>query len=243
MNCIANIKRIKQEKKLTNEQLSELSGISNGTLNKILADKNASIKLETVFALAEALEVSPLTLIGISDNDFSDEENDIINMMRELDDQKRRSVSEYIKREYEKEMTKRRTGKMLFTLEAENTRTIPLYETPVSAGCGNYLDADCSKEISLNLNEITERADFAVRVRGDSMMPRYNDGDIVIVESVSSVDIGKIGIFILNGESYIKKLGKNMLISLNQKYSAIPFGNNDNIECKGLVIGKLSRLA
>ncbi len=238
MEWLENIKRIKSARKMTNEELSKASGIPTGTLNKMLAGQNASIKLEKIFDLARALQVSPAELIG-GQMDFSEDEKEIIAMLRELDESKKTAVISDIRREYNITIAKRRSNDTLFTVAPENTRTIPFYDAPVSAGRGNYLDSDYSRTITLNLNATTERADFAVRVRGDSMLPKYNDGDIVIVEAASAVDEGNIGIFVLNGESYIKKMGRNTLISLNQKYSAISLSSDDEFECKGLVIGRL----
>ena len=42
MDYISRIKRIKSEKKITNERLSELTGIPLGTLSKLLAGINDS---------------------------------------------------------------------------------------------------------------------------------------------------------------------------------------------------------
>ena len=55
------------------------------------------------------------------------------------------------------------------------------------------------------------------------------------------IEPGEIGIFVLNGEGYIKKLGINELISLNPDplFSPIPFGDGDCIRCVGRVIGHI----
>lgn len=68
------------------------------------------------------------------------------------------------------------------------------------------------------------------------MTPRFRNVDIVLVKSTPRVDVGEIGIFILNGQAYIKELGENMLISLNKKYPPIEFTDNDSIYCQGRVI-------
>ena len=52
---INNIKKLKEERKLTNKQLSELSKIPLGTLNKILSGKVKSIKIETLEKLTNSL--------------------------------------------------------------------------------------------------------------------------------------------------------------------------------------------
>lgn len=112
-------------------------------------------------------------------------------------------------------------------------------DLPVSAGTGVYLHDDHSEQIKVPVNDETLRANYALRVAGDSMEPRFRDGDIVLVETQPSVEIGEIGIFILNSEAYIKKYGGDCLISLNSKYEDIPISGSDSFYCKGKVFARL----
>lgn len=115
---------------------------------------------------------------------------------------------------------------------------IPFYETPVSAGVGSWLSDDTPTEwITLPRNDKTENSDMILEIRGDSMQPRFYDGDKVLVKSSESIMEGEIGVFILNGESYIKEMGKGCLISLNPTYKPIKIGRFDDIHCVGKVIG------
>lgn len=82
--------------------------------------------------------------------------------------------------------------------------------------------------------------DYALTVEGDSMYPFFKNSDIVFVKEQSHVEIGQIGIFIIDNElAYIKKLGTDKLISLNEEFDDIPFVEGKDIICKGLVIGKV----
>ena len=65
MEWLENIKKLKKEKGLTNESLSEKSGISVGTLNKLLSGATTDPKLSTLRPLADALEVSLDELLAI----------------------------------------------------------------------------------------------------------------------------------------------------------------------------------
>lgn len=112
-------------------------------------------------------------------------------------------------------------------------------DLPVSAGTGIYLHDDHAEQIKVPANSKTLRANYALRVAGDSMEPRFHNGDIVLVETQPSVEIGEVGIFILNDEAYIKKYGGDCLISLNPKYEDIPIYTNDSFYCKGRVFAKL----
>lgn len=104
---------------------------------------------------------------------------------------------------------------------------------------GEYLHEDTTFYIKVPATNLTQRASFALRAHGDSMEPAYFDGDIVLVDADAVVNIEDIGIFIVNGEGFIKHRGKDRLISLNNKYKDIRIGADDTCVCKGKVIGSL----
>lgn len=53
------------------------------------------------------------------------------------------------------------------------------------------------------------------------------------------MQVGDIGVFVVNGSAYIKELGKNELISRNKDYPNILIREEDNVVCMGKVIGKM----
>lgn len=113
---------------------------------------------------------------------------------------------------------------------------IDWFAQPASAGTGNFLDSDLAEEIYVPESAEAEQADFVISVGGDSMEPTYHDGDKVFVEKCDSVDIGEVGIFVVNGDVYIKELGNQCLISHNEKYKPIRIGEGDSVYCCGRVI-------
>lgn len=113
-----------------------------------------------------------------------------------------------------------------------------LYENPVSAGLGTWLDEGTEYNyIEIEHTEID--ADFALKVRGDSMSPMYNDGDIVFVKSLKLIEPGQIGVFLINGEGYLKQWQGNRLLSLNPQYEPITINENDEFMAVGKVVDKL----
>ena len=109
----------------------------------------------------------------------------------------------------------------------------------VSAGKGYSLDGEDWEEINVVRTSESEQADFAVTVDGDSMLPDYKDGDIVLVKQQDTIELGQIGIFTMNNnQGFIKESGENCLISHNPDYDDIIPTENDIIECCGLVLGK-----
>ena len=110
----------------------------------------------------------------------------------------------------------------------------------VSAGCGFELDeGDNWETIEISDTPEARRADYALTISGDSMEPVYYDGDIVLVKMQDTVEIGQIGIFILDGSGYIKKYCGDHLVSLNEDYDDIPLSDYEDVRCSGRVIGRV----
>ena len=158
---------------------------------------------------------------------------------RLLDVHGRDLVDTVLQKEYERMARPLEQGR-----QNENSRIayINCYDLAVSAGTGEpWVDTAYKNRLEIPGELVPERAHFCVRVNGDSMEPAYRDGDIVFVERVEgSVNEGEIGIFFLNGDGYIKRLGRRELISLNPKYEPIPLHDYDTLRCQGRALGKLS---
>lgn len=119
-------------------------------------------------------------------------------------------------------------------------RILPFYRTAASAGTGSYLFEDTPVEyVNVPKTDTTSVADYILEVRGNSMEPKFYDGDCVLIRQAERIYEGQIGIFILNGESYIKKMGQGELISLNSAYSPIRLHEYDDIRCAGRVLGTI----
>ena len=88
---------------------------------------------------------------------------------------------------------------------------------------------------------------FALKIKGDSMEPRMESGDVVIVKQQSDASSGDTVIVLVNGDdATCKRLEKTdngiMLVSTNPKYPPM-FYSLDDIETKPVVIlGKVVEL-
>lgn len=257
------IKNRKSELKMTNEQLSALSGIPLGTLSKILAGMSDSPKLANIVALSGALGCSVGYLVtGEPDNrnnyTLTEEEIRLIEDYRKLDFWGRSTVATVISSEAKRFGDKNSdaldekpdapaagSAKILRPLSAARReggkRSVKLFELPVSAGVGVYLDGDSTETITVPDSEKTAGADYALRIRGNSMEPRYHDGDILLVQSAERVEVGELGIFLLDGSGFFKVFGGDTLLSLNPDYASIPIREYSEFSCKGKVIGRLKR--
>ncbi|OUQ77495.1 XRE family transcriptional regulator [Flavonifractor sp. An100] len=81
---------------------------------------------------------------------------------------------------------------------------MPVSTLAVSAGVGEFLDEGGFEMIRFPRSAVPSKADFGVRVSGDSMEPVYHDGQIVWVEKKDTLQPGEVGVFICNGEGYLK---------------------------------------
>ncbi|MDD6236714.1 MAG: XRE family transcriptional regulator [Clostridiales bacterium] len=242
-----NLNYYLKENKMTQKKLSELLNVSQAAVTNWTKGKN-SPDIETLIQICNILNISINDILDVdvsdADSELSKTERTYIQKYIALDNNGKSLVHLIIDNE-----TQRMRSQAAQTVSAEaetqdlpdedNIISIVFYDLPVSAGTGIYLNDSYKDEIEVERNAITERADFALRINGDSMEPRYHNGDVLLVREQSAVEQGECGIFILNGEGYFKKLGRNQLISLNPKYRPIPIHEYDTVSCVGKVLGTL----
>ena len=85
---------------------------------------------------------------------------------------------------------------------------MPVSTLPASAGTGAFLDEENFELLRFPAADVPEHADFGVRVSGDSMEPVYHDGQIVWVQQCSDLAPGEVGLFLYDGDGYIKVYGQ-----------------------------------
>lgn len=88
---------------------------------------------------------------------------------------------------------------------------------------------------------LSDKQYFGLKVKGDSMQPKFLENDTIICEKCEDIESGEICVVVINdNEAVLKKLIKAengiILYSLNDKYQPLIFSNNDNIKVIGKVI-------
>jgi phage repressor protein C with HTH and peptisase S24 domain/DNA-binding XRE family transcriptional regulator len=118
-------------------------------------------------------------------------------------------------------------------------RMLRLYDIPVSAGTGNFLDSS-GYEMIEPPSYVSDEADFALRVSGDSMEPLLKDGQTIWMKEEQDIKDGDIGVFVYSDDVYCKKLvvkgGVSKLKSLNPKYKDIEIKDGFGFAVVGKVI-------
>ena len=141
--------------------------------------------------------------------------------------------------------------------ECENDNFIVLEHIHINPSCGTgtmvFDDAEITpvklgKEIINDIWQVNPAYLKLFKASGDSMQPRINDGDILLID-ISKTDYNNGGIFLLtiNNDWFIKRLrlrvtGELDIISDNDKYpiETLSLANNIDIQIKGRIIKNLS---
>ncbi len=240
------IKALKQRRGMTTKELSDKSGIPLGTLNKLLAGIVEEPKLSVALALTSALGTTLGAFVGEApDTPAADDERKLLLDYRAADDYGKALVRKVAEMESGRTADTGEAGedKSLRVSDGEGAAiiTLPLYLFPVSAGTGTFLEGSDHETIDVRASFATEQADFALRVSGNSMEPRFKSGDVVLVHQQNSVRFGELGIFIADGEGYFKRFMGDRLHSLNPEYPDIPLRRFDDFLCCGKVVGHMKK--
>lgn len=112
----------------------------------------------------------------------------------------------------------------------------PLTQVAAAEGAGAFLLDSDYDEVVVELNEYTQKADIILKVVGRSMEPAIHDGDHILVREQPSVEMGKIGVFIIDGNGFLKQSAPDRLISLNPNVPDVMIADQQTAECYGKFI-------
>ncbi len=206
---------------------------------------------DKLFILSKALNVDVAWLMGfdvpvINDVEsskfernsylLSDKEYMYVSKYRKLDDISKEIVNMVIDKELERSNNPHTFEDPQTPYGSDNIKIIPFYPQLVSAGTGQYVFDDIPSETIEVSRRKYKNATYAIRVRGNSMEPTYYDDDIIIVDREAVPELNEIGIFIIENQGYVKRVGKEALLSDNKDYAPI---EADDIVCMGKVLGKV----
>lgn len=137
------------------------------------------------------------------------------------------------------------TSNISAIIPPEKIHQIPVYAT-VSAGLGALAEDEVIEYIPMVIENPYDIPDtFGLKVRGDSMYPKIEDGDIIVIRKQESVDSGTVAVVLLDGEEgLVKKVeyGKDWIVlhSFNPEYQDKRF---EGAEVQRLrVVGKVMKV-
>lgn len=235
------IKEAREHSGLTQTELGKKIGVTGSAITNY-EKETSHPKEQIIYKLMEVLEVDANYLfqdvvnIPKKENDVTLAEYEYIQKYRQLDNHGKEMVDFTLSKEWERSTahSKKKDDKTT----SFSKRIISYYYKNASAGTGQLI-IDNLPEKDIEIPDIPEykNVSYAIGVNGSSMEPVYHDGDILLVEATREIEIGEIGIFQIDGQCFVKKLGETELISLNKKYPNIPL--DEFAQTQGKVIGKL----
>ncbi|EQA7712351.1 S24 family peptidase [Staphylococcus pseudintermedius] len=226
------LKQIMSERKISQSELSRRTGIGRNSISDYLNGKYEA-KQDKVFELAKALNVNEAWLMGFDISKNREIENSITSIYDKLTPPRQKRVLDFAN-----EQLNEQNNKVLHI----NSNNIVSEEVAVygyaSAGTGETLIDGV--EFTMQYNGHIPNHDFALQVNGDSMEPLFEDKEIIFIDKTKQINSGQIGIFVIDGEAYLKKVFINeegiRLVSLNSKYPDLHFDSSHDIKVAGKVI-------
>ena len=237
MNILGHsIKKIRKQKKLTQEDLSTLTGFKQNTISNHENGKRSLDEVD-INIYAQALGISPKELFEIYKDNDKDKENDINIIYDQLNSERQIKVYDYATEQLNEQNN---VVNMSDHIQEENDWYEVKFYGSISAGTGLYLDDEQVETINFSSNMVPKGTDFCLKVNGDSMESAFHDGDYVFIKRETDFRNGTIGAVIVNGEAYLKKLyiteNSIKLVSLNKKYQDITVTDTDNFKYVGTVV-------
>lgn len=223
--------RLKQAMEYRNvkpAELSKLTNIGKSSISQWLSGKY-SAKQDKIFVIAKALNVNPSWLIGanvpMSNETLPDK---IFNLSSKLNEKRQNKVYDFAKQQYNEQ-----NNVIPMPVKSE----VELYGA-VSAGTGEYL-LDNNPELVPYEGDVPEH-DYAVIVNGDSMLPLFEDKQIIFVKKTFEARSGQVVIAYYDNQAYVKKYVNDekgaRFVSLNKSYDDMPIDETHEAQIIGVVV-------
>lgn len=206
------------------------------TLRSILERGIMKANVENVFKIAKHLNMKPEQLASLEET--TELVGEILSVSVQLDSRHQQKVYNFAEHQLEEQ-------NKVTHIHKDNgdyvTETLRGY---LSAGTGELQLEEVLEEVEIPVEMIPEQHyDMLLQINGDSMLPMFQDGERIFVrkiEDTGELRSGQIGVFIIDGESYLKKAYKEdnqlRLVSLNDKYDDLIFNEVNDIEVIGTVV-------
>ncbi|MCI2771276.1 helix-turn-helix transcriptional regulator [Staphylococcus lugdunensis] len=229
-----NLERLMNQKDMNDSDLADLVDVNRTTVTRWRKGIR-SPKLDKLPEIANVFGVEPLDLIN--DSTINDTLSEIDKISSQLTLSRQNNVLEFANNQLDIQNNSKDTVIDLDTYRNDNTSETAV-NGYVSAGTGEQIFDE--PIFTVNVKGYIPPHDIALQVNGNSMEPMFNDKEIIFVDKSNNIKNGQIGVFIINGEAYVKKVhvgeDRLTLVSLNKDYPDLHFYENEGVELVGKVI-------
>lgn len=261
------IQELMDKRQLKVADVAKMCDLPDSTVRGIIKREQDTVALDVAFKLSDGLGISLNELNGmpVKKNilrvDFGhgeisakkapsqrDEADEIADVFRKLDEHGKGAVRAILNFEHASAVAEHRQAgtkkpKTKVKQRSDGLGDVEVFDQPSAAGLGNYLSDIASHIEQYPANVIPEGTEFGVRISGNSMAPNIPDKATAFVQSKIAIEPGQVGIFLLNGESFCKKLEVDRekqeirLVSFNPDYKDRIIEECDDFRTLGLVLG------
>lgn len=236
----------RQEKNMTMEELGTYLGRNKSTVSRWISGERYP-KIEEVEQIVTFFDTDVETLLFGADK--IDTKNSILSLINETSSQlttpRQQKVYDFAKHELEEQQNPGQNNKIhslqrYRELKEQKEEFVDIdWYGCASAGTGEFI-FDTKEVISLPKKQIPIEADFCLTVNGDSMEPVIYDQDYIFVSKQDTLFNGNVGVVIVDGEAFIKKVffedDKARLQSFNKKYKDIIVDDSNDFRIIGKVV-------
>ena len=233
----------------TQLEIAQAVGVSESAVSRWESGDIANMRRDRIKRYALALETTPEFIMTgqLSDAEPAPELSEAgerIGALYDLADDRDQRIVETVLAPYEPRLRPgRKKAQRRVKARADGMEELDVYEQPAAAGLGNYIDAPATRVEQYPAGYIPDGAAFGVLISGDSMEPEIRDDSTAFVQPAPAVAAGEIGIFVLNGQAYCKRLivdasaRRVLLRSVNPAYADIIVHSADELRTIGRVLG------
>ena len=215
-------------------ELAKILGVGKSTIANYEKGYR-SPRQNTIFQLADVFNISVDDLFPTINAETSSDTSPVQAIYDQLTPPRQAKALTYL----EKQLLEQNEDKTKINEVSEVIQlySYDYYDHPASAGTGQYLNDVRVERIEL---PVDIDADFVIPIKGDSMEPDYQDGDLVFIQTSVDLNNGVIGVFNYNGDAYIKQLvideDQAYLHSLNPAYKDMPITPETDFRIIGEVV-------
>jgi len=210
----SKLKEILAQKGITVSELARRVDVPQQTLYSMVKRDNQKVDFDLMVKICTELNVPVESMCeGINMPSMPDaEELELVSRYRNLDNSGRRLIDLVLDHELSRLDEQREE-------EETELKIIPLYATPAAAG---YASPAFGEDYTDYEVPVRCKADFAVKIDGDSMEPYIHDGSVALCKRGEIIRDGDVGLFFVDGDMKCKQYcqdyaGNVYLFSANRK--------------------------
>lgn len=212
-----NLKHLILSRYSSVKSFAEENNMPYSTVRSILERGIMNANVENAIKICSALGIRPEVFSSLLDAPKNTSE--IVSIYNQLEQPRQEKVLSFANEQLEEQNKVVSTHEELFSVQG-------VTYAAAASGFGRGFEADEYDTYTVYTDEEPPHYDYAIGVRGDSMLPKYEQGDMLyIVDRGMSAYAGQLCIVVHNGQTYFKKVYTEedglRLVSLNKKYNDI----------------------